>query len=88
MWDAIFLASAELIVRYEVGSVTGRPLHSMTMANALHYAFRTCTEPETRLQILLEAIHWGCDFYTVERGRGTCAISGSPRSPRWIPRLP
>lgn len=70
VWDAIFLASAELIVRYEVGSVTGRPLHSMTMANALHYAFRTCSEPETRLRILLEAIHWGCDFYTVERGRG------------------
>ena len=70
VWDAIFLASAELIVRYEVGSVTGRPLHSMTMANALHYAFRTCSEPETRLRILLEAIHWGCDFYAVERGRG------------------
>jgi hypothetical protein len=70
VWDAVFLASAELIVRYEVGSVTGRPLHSMTMANALNYAFRTCSEPETRLRILLEAIHWGCDFYTVERGRG------------------
>ena len=70
VWDAIFLASAELIVRYEVGSVTGRPLHSMTMANALNYAFRTCSEPETRLRILLEAIHWGCEFYTVESGHG------------------
>ena len=42
VWDAVFLASAELVVRYEFGGVTPRPLHSMTMANALHYAFRTC----------------------------------------------
>ena len=70
VWDAIFLAAAELIVRYEVGSVTGRPLHSMTMSNALHYAFRTYSDAETRLRILLEAVHWGCEFYTVERSLG------------------
>jgi hypothetical protein len=70
VWDAIFLAAAELIVRYEVGGTTGRPLHSMTMSNALHYAFRTYSDPETRLRVLLEAVHWVCAFYTVERSLG------------------
>ncbi len=70
VWDAVFLGSAELVVRFQLGGVTGRPLHSMTMANALHCAFRKCAEPEARLRVLLEAIHWGCAFYAVERGRG------------------
>ena len=70
VWDAVFLAAAELVVRYELGGVTGRPLHSMTMANALHYAFRTCADPQTRVRVLLEAVHWGCAFYAAEHKLG------------------
>jgi hypothetical protein len=70
VWDAVFLAAAELVSRYELGGVTGRPLHSMTMANALNYAFRTCADPETRLRILLEAVHWVCTFYATEKKSG------------------
>ncbi len=65
VWDALFLASAELVIR----SVTGRPPHSVTTTNALHYAFRTCGQPEHRLYVLLEAVHWACSFYAYERNR-------------------
>lgn len=58
-WDAIHLATAELMVRHRSGwGLASRPLHANTSTNALHYAFRTCTTPRTRLIALLQAVAW------------------------------
>lgn len=59
LWDAIHLATAELMVRHQSGwGLASRPLHSNTSTNALHYAFRTCTTPRTRLLALLQGVAW------------------------------
>jgi hypothetical protein len=59
LWDAIHLATAELMVRHKSGwGLASRPLHANTSTNALHYAFRTCTIPRTRLLALLQAVAW------------------------------
>jgi hypothetical protein len=58
-WDAIHLGTAELMVRHESGwGLASRPLHANTSTNALHYAFRTCMTPRTRLLALLQAVAW------------------------------
>jgi hypothetical protein len=42
IWDAVHLATAELLVRHKDGwGLASRPLHSNTSTNAMHYAFRT-----------------------------------------------
>jgi hypothetical protein len=62
LWDAVHLATAELLVRHHDGwGLASRPLHSNTSTNALHYAYRTCTIPATRLLVLLQAIAWAAD---------------------------
>jgi hypothetical protein len=59
VWDAVQLATAELMVRHKSGwGLASRPLHANTSTNALHYAFRTCTNPRTRLLALLQAVAW------------------------------
>ena len=59
LWDAIHLATAELMVRHKSGwGLTSRPLHANTSTNALHYAFRTCTAPRTRLLAMLQGVAW------------------------------
>lgn len=59
LWDAVHLATAELMVRHKSGwGLASRPLHANTSTNALHYAFRTCTTPRTRLLALLQAVAW------------------------------
>jgi hypothetical protein len=59
LWDAVHLAAAELMVRHKSGwGLASRPLHANTSTNALHYAFRTCTTPHTRLLALLQAVAW------------------------------
>jgi hypothetical protein len=59
LWDAVHLATAELMVRHKSGwGLASRPLHANTSTNALHYAFRTCTAPRTRLLSLLQAVAW------------------------------
>jgi hypothetical protein len=59
LWDAVHLATAELMVRHKSGwGLASRPLHANTSSNALHYAFRTCTTPRTRLLALLQAVAW------------------------------
>jgi hypothetical protein len=58
-WDAVHLATAELMVRHKSGwGLASRPLHANTSTNALHYAFRTCTTTRTRLLALLQAVAW------------------------------
>ncbi|HMF12580.1 MAG TPA: hypothetical protein VKE94_09750 [Gemmataceae bacterium] len=59
IWDAVHLATAELMVRHSSGwGLASRPLHSNTSTNALHYAFRTSSSPRTRLLVLLQAVAW------------------------------
>ena len=62
IWDAVHLATAELMVRHSSGwGVASRPLHSNTSAAALHYAFRTSDSVRTRLLALLQAVAWTGD---------------------------
>ena len=62
LWDAVHLATAELLVRHNDGwGLASRPLHSNTSTNAMHYVFRTATLPATRLLVLLQAIAWAAD---------------------------
>jgi hypothetical protein len=59
VWDAVHVATAELMVRHKSGwGLASRPLHANTSTNALHYAFRTCMNPRTRLLALLQAVAW------------------------------
>ena len=71
LWDAVHLATAELLVRHNDGwGLASRPLHSNTSTNALHYAFRTATVPATRLLVLLQAIAWASDKIGGDRASG------------------
>jgi hypothetical protein len=59
IWDAVHLATAELMVRHSSGwGLASRPLHSNTSTNALHYAYRTSSSPRTKLLVLLQAVAW------------------------------
>jgi hypothetical protein len=53
-WDAIHLAGGELMMRQP--KILG--IHAVTSINALHYAFRTAANPETRLLLLLHGVAW------------------------------
>lgn len=58
LWDAVHLAAGELMMRQP--GIFG--LHTVTSANALHYAFRMSAQAETRLLLLLQAIGWMGQF--------------------------
>ena len=59
IWDAIYLASAEFLMRsFEAKQLGGRPVHANTSSNALDYAFRTCNRADVALLTLLEAVDW------------------------------
>lgn len=67
VWDAVFLTTAELIIRYTwVGSRMFAG-HSITCVNALHYMFRLLTDPVARLYAMLEAVEWTTNFLDRER---------------------
>ncbi|QEL17902.1 hypothetical protein [Limnoglobus roseus] len=51
VWDAVFLGGGELLMRQP--GIVG--LHTLTTANALHYAFITTGDEETRKLLLLQA---------------------------------
>jgi hypothetical protein len=71
LWDAVHLATAELLVRHNDGwGLASRPLHSNTSTNAMHYAFRTATVPATRLLVLLQAVAWATDKTGSDRAGG------------------
>jgi hypothetical protein len=65
-WDAVHLAAGELIMRQP--GILG--IHAVTSVNALHYAFRTAVNPETRLLMLLHAVAWMGQFRESMGGRG------------------
>jgi hypothetical protein len=54
VWDAIHLSAADLLLRYRTRT-RGWPVHAVTSSNALHFAFRTALDSETRLLLLLQA---------------------------------
>jgi hypothetical protein len=59
IWDAVFLATAELLVRFDSGwGLASRPLHSNTSTNARHFIFQASGSPRTRLLVLLQAVAW------------------------------
>jgi len=71
LWDAIHLATAELLVRHNDGwGLASRPLHSNTSTNALHYAFGAATASATRLLVLLQAVAWATDKTGGDRASG------------------
>ncbi|HET6327213.1 MAG TPA: hypothetical protein VFG04_21205, partial [Planctomycetaceae bacterium] len=57
-WDAVHLAAGELMMRQP--GILG--IHTVTSTNALHYAFRTAVDPETRLLMLLHGVAWMGQF--------------------------
>jgi hypothetical protein len=72
IWDAVHLATAELMVRHNSGwGLASRPLHSNTSTNALHYGFRTSGVRQTKLLLLLQAVAWAA-----EKTRGDLAGNG------------
>ena len=76
-WDAIHLASGELIMRQP--GILG--IHAVTSTNALHYAFRTAANPETRLLLLLHGVAWMGRFREAMTGRGGVRLSQDHRAP-------
>lgn len=57
MWDAIHLAAAELLYRHRTrADIGGWPVHAVTTTNALHFAFRTAMDSQTRLLLVLQAV--------------------------------
>jgi len=70
VWDAVFLTTAESMIRFRWCAPTRLCGHSVTCSNALHYAFRTITDPETRLYSLLEAVEWTTSLLQREDARG------------------
>jgi len=89
VWDAVHLATAELMVRHSSGwGVASRPLHSNTSAGALHYAFRTSEPARTRLLVLLQAVAWTGDKTASElrdRSLRDIAITQLPRPRSALP---
>lgn len=78
LWDAIFLAAAELPLRFNPNdqnpyrpgcNMVNRPVHANTSANALHYFYRNTKSSEARLLITLQAIGWMTEFTRAETKR-------------------
>ena len=58
VWDGLFLAAGELLMR-KPGIIT---LHCSTTTNALHYAFQTSGDDETRRMLMLQAAAFATMF--------------------------
>lgn len=72
LWDAILLASGELLMR--VQAIV--PLHATTSGNSLYYIYRQSGRDSTRLLALLQAASWVTMFR-----EGTRSRHGLPDSP-------
>jgi hypothetical protein len=69
VWDAVFLAGGELLMRQP--GIVG--LHTLTSANALHYAYQTSANDETRKLALLQAVSFMPLFRQAMVSRGKLA---------------
>ncbi|MSV27924.1 MAG: hypothetical protein EXQ52_04155 [Bryobacterales bacterium] len=61
VWDAVHLASAELRMRATGGAALAS-VHSVTSANALHYAYSTASDQRTRFLLTLQGVGWMTQF--------------------------
>ena len=66
LWDAIFCGAAELLLR-QPGIVA---LHAVTTTNALHYAYLTSGDDQTRRLLLLQNAAFLPMFRQAMQGRG------------------
>ena len=66
LWDAILVMAGELLMRQP--GIVG--LHTVTSANALHFAYQTSSNDETRRMLLLQAAAFLCMFRTTMTNRG------------------
>lgn len=66
LWDGIFLGAGELLMRQP--GIVG--LHTVTSANALHYAFQTSADEKTRAFVLLQAAAFLPLFLGAMKSRG------------------
>lgn len=66
IWDALFLQGGELLIRQP--GIVG--LHTLTTTNALHYAFKTATDDETRRMLLLQNVAFLPMFREAMKARG------------------
>jgi hypothetical protein len=68
VWDAVHLASAELRMRAR-GGASLASIHSVTSANALHYAYLTAPDSQLRFLLMLQAVGWIGQFRTFAGSR-------------------
>lgn len=66
VWDGLFVAAGELLMR-QPGIVA---LHTLTTLNALHYAYETTADGETRKLLLLQGAAFLPLFREAMKGRG------------------
>jgi hypothetical protein len=64
VWDAVFLGAGDCVVCDRGGN---RPLHAITVANAMRYAFEVSGRPENRLLLLLQGLSWMEGFQLFDR---------------------
>jgi hypothetical protein len=69
VWDALFLGAGELLLR-QPGIVA---LHAVTSTNALHYAYETTANDETRRWLMLQNASFVTLFRDALAGRGKVA---------------
>jgi hypothetical protein len=69
IWDALYLGAGELLLR-QPGIVA---LHAVTSTNALHYAFQTTADDETRCWLMLQNAAFVTLFRDALNGRGKVA---------------
>jgi hypothetical protein len=69
IWDALLLGGGELLMRQP--GIVG--LHTLTTTNALHYAFQTAANDETRRMVLLQNAAFLPLFRQAMEGRGKVA---------------
>jgi hypothetical protein len=67
IFNSLFVAAGEWLYRQPGGIV---PLHAMTSTNALHYAFQTSANDETRRMLLLQNAAFVVLFREAMKGRG------------------
>jgi hypothetical protein len=66
IWDGLFLGATEMLMRQP--GIVG--LHCVTSMNALHFAYRTSSDDETRRMMMLQGAAFLPQFLAAMRGRG------------------
>lgn len=65
VWDAVHLGAGELMLRQR--GLYG--IHVVTSTNALHYAYRRSSQPQTRLVLMLQGLGWVAQFHKLMSGQ-------------------